>query len=121
MSMDYMSALLQNKRGREGGDPEDWSFHPNKRVCNGLESCVQAEYGALTESPMDTWEIQQVSHLKDTSTTTTTTIINNNNNNIHHLQVHAEELEAQNGSGPQCCPRCLAGEPGHINHIMQRY
>lgn len=112
MSMDYMSALLQNKRGREG-DPEDWGFNPNKRVCNGLESCVQAEYGALTESPMDTWEIQQVSHLKDT----TTTIINNNN----HLQVHAKVLEAQNGSGPQCCPRCLAGEPGHINHIMQRY
>ncbi|XP_072523626.1 uncharacterized protein [Salminus brasiliensis] len=110
MSMDYISPLLQNKRGREG-DQEEWDFQA-KRVCNGLQSCVQVEYGTLTESPMDTWEAQQVIPLKDTISS---------NNHHHQVQVHAQVLEAQNGSASQCCPRCMAGEPGHINHIMQRY
>ncbi|XP_066522605.1 uncharacterized protein si:ch211-221j21.3 [Hoplias malabaricus] len=104
MSMDYVSALLHNKRGREG-DHEAWDYQP-KRVCNGLESCVQIECGALTASPMDTWETQQVSLLKD-------------NNISQHAS--SKGLAAQNGGAQQCCPRCMAGESGHINHIMQRY
>ncbi|KAL7869549.1 hypothetical protein AOLI_G00135370 [Acnodon oligacanthus] len=104
MSVGYVSPLLQNKRGREG-DEEEWDFQP-KRVCNGLEGCVQVEYDALTESPMDSWETQQVNPLKDT---------------VNNHQMSTKVLAAQNGNAQQCCPRCMAGEPGHINHIMQRY
>ncbi|KAJ8365482.1 hypothetical protein SKAU_G00143130 [Synaphobranchus kaupii] len=52
--MDYMISV-PNKRRHE--DLED--FHQAKRLCNGLGSCGQVEYGAVADSPMDTRDHQQ--------------------------------------------------------------
>lgn len=94
---------VPNKRRHE--DLEDRGhFHQAKRLCNGFGSCGQVEYGAVVDSPMDTRENQQQG------------LQNCNSLRNHHAQNMV--YTAQAGVYPQMCPRCMAGEPGHINHIM---
>ncbi|KAJ8404852.1 hypothetical protein AAFF_G00332390 [Aldrovandia affinis] len=100
--MDYM-ITLQNKRGREYLEDRE-HFHPAKRLCNGPGSCGQIEFAAVVESPMDTWENQKQG-LQNGNT-----VLNHHDPNMVHT--------AQAGASPQMCPRCMAGESGHINHIM---
>ncbi|XP_075934441.1 uncharacterized protein LOC142933986 [Anarhichas minor] len=76
------------KKRRLETEVEPWSCRA-KRVCLGMELQV-------TERPMET---------------------------SHTFTVSNQQQEQQVGvvrSRPPllCCPRCLGGEPGHINHIM---
>ncbi|KAG7492561.1 hypothetical protein MATL_G00016640 [Megalops atlanticus] len=99
--MDYMISV-QNKRRLE--DLENLAhFHQNKRLCNGLASCSQVECGAVGESPMDTWEIQQQGLQKSNAVAS------------HH---ETNLVYTPQGVTSQFCPRCMAGESGHIKHIM---
>ncbi|KAI1886992.1 hypothetical protein AGOR_G00201460 [Albula goreensis] len=79
-------------------------FHNAKRLCNGFGNHGQVEYGAVAESPMETWENQQQGFQNVNA------VMNHHDPNM----VYA----AQAGASPQMCPRCMAGESGHINHIM---
>ncbi|KAK6487340.1 hypothetical protein HHUSO_G8490 [Huso huso] len=107
--MDCMLSV-QNKRRHEVEDLGEWENlnQPTKRFCGGLESCIQFDNAAandqLGECPMDTWNMQQPVSSHDPRSKTA---------NQHSSMVYA------NGSGSvQPCLRCMAGESGHINHIV---
>ncbi|XP_043109095.1 uncharacterized protein si:ch211-221j21.3 isoform X2 [Puntigrus tetrazona] len=97
--MDCISPM-QNKR-RHSGDLEQ-RHNQSKRLCNGLGGCGRVEYGAVMETPMDTWDGQ-----------------NHSPQNGHSASVPGTVLPAPGRGAGQHCPRCMAGEPGHINHIMR--
>lgn len=99
MSMDFVSTF-HNKRRHED-EQENWGCQ-SKRLCTAVAGYGNIEYGAVGESPMDTWELQQ--HVLP-------------NGNRGHEVVPAMSPPQDRASG-QCCPRCMAGESGHINHIM---
>ncbi|XP_045557075.1 uncharacterized protein isoform X1 [Salmo salar] len=78
----------------------------NKRLCNRVGVCIQVEHGGMvTDSAMDTWDasMQQQS-------------VPNSNSGVSINHPASNMVYAVQGS--QRCNRCLAGEPGHINHIM---
>ncbi|XP_017338125.1 uncharacterized protein si:ch211-221j21.3 [Ictalurus punctatus] len=100
MSMDYVNPLVQNKRQREE-EHSQWDCQP-KRACTGLGRCIEVRCDVVMDSPMDSWDTPQVGH-------------QNSANANHHVTTMVL------GTAQQSCPRCMAGEPGHINHIMQRY
>ncbi|XP_076855553.1 uncharacterized protein LOC143510264 isoform X2 [Brachyhypopomus gauderio] len=100
MSTDYVTPLLQNKRRGEE-DYVRWECQ-SKRMCPGLGRSVQVEYGAVTARQVDTREPPLVRPPNHSST-------------AHHITTPGGSVQLQR------CSRCLAGEPGHINHIMQRY
>ncbi|XP_063076925.1 uncharacterized protein C10orf143 [Engraulis encrasicolus] len=96
-------APLHNKRRLEE-EHGNWECQP-KRLCGGLVGCGHIEYGAVADCqcPMDTWEIQPQ-------------VVPPNGNRGTKV---APDMSAQgNRPAAQCCPRCMAGESGHINHIM---
>ncbi|TRY99164.1 hypothetical protein DNTS_030567 [Danionella cerebrum] len=97
--MDSLS-LIQTKRRLDGG--LEGCHNQPKRLCNGLGGCAKAENGMVIDSPMDTWDAQ-----------------NHSTHNRHGASVPGMVLPSlgQAGRG-QLCLRCMAGEPGHINHIM---
>ncbi|XP_077056342.1 uncharacterized protein LOC143709657 isoform X2 [Siphateles boraxobius] len=99
--MDCISTM-QNKR-RHGGEYEQ--LHKQaKRLCNGLGGSEHVEYGVVVvDTPMDTWDAPNHSPQ------------NGHNANVPGMQV----LPAPGRGAGQYCPRCMAGEPGHINHIMR--
>lgn len=98
--MDCISPM-QNKR-RHSGELEQRHNQP-KRLCNGLGGCGRVENGAVMEAPMDTWDSQNHSPQNEQSAS------------VPGMQV----LPAPGRGAGQYCPRCMAGEPGHINHIMR--
>ncbi|XP_050979654.1 uncharacterized protein C10orf143 isoform X1 [Labeo rohita] len=87
---------MQNKR-RHSGELEQWQ-NQTKRQCNGLGGC-----GQVMDTPMDTWDAQNHSPQ------------NGHNTSVPGMQV----LPAPGRGAGQHCPRCMAGEPGHISHIMR--
>ncbi|XP_041749246.2 uncharacterized protein si:ch211-221j21.3 [Coregonus clupeaformis] len=94
--MEYMTPL--QKKRRHQGDLQNWKDCQAKRLCNGVGVYIQVEHGAIvTDSGMDA-SMQQQS-------------VPNSINHPASNMVYAVQ-------GSQCCNRCLAGEPGHINHIM---
>ncbi|XP_046708896.1 uncharacterized protein si:ch211-221j21.3 [Silurus meridionalis] len=97
MSMDCVRTLVQNKRQREEEQHCQWDSQA-KKACTGLESCIEVRCDVVMDSPMDSWDTHQ----------------NGANANAHLTRMGF--VAAQ-----QPCPRCMAGEPGHINHIMQGY
>ncbi|XP_038846618.1 uncharacterized protein si:ch211-221j21.3 [Salvelinus namaycush] len=102
--MEYMTPL-QNKRRHEG-DLQNWKDCQAKRLCNGVGVCIQVEHGGMvTDSAMDTWDasMQQQG-------------VPNSNSGVSINHPASNMVYAVQGS--QRCNRCLAGEPGHINHIM---
>ncbi|KAG5262338.1 hypothetical protein AALO_G00274100 [Alosa alosa] len=99
MSMEYITPLHNKRRHEE--EHGNWECQP-KRLCSGVVHCRNIEYGAVGESPMDTWEIQQQ-------------VLPNENRGNEVVPVMSTP---QGRSSAQCCPRCMAGESGHINHIM---
>lgn len=105
--MEYMTPL--QKKRRHEGDLQPWRDCQAKRLCNRVGVCVQVEHGGMvTDSAMDTWDasMQQQSVPNSNSGVG----INHPASNMVYA-VHAVQ-------GSQRCNRCLAGEPGHINHIM---
>ncbi|XP_062330709.1 uncharacterized protein si:ch211-221j21.3 [Osmerus eperlanus] len=96
--MEYMRAI--QKKRRHEGDLEKWNACQAKRACDGVGDYAQVEYGAVADCPMDTWE--SAVHQQGAP----------NGNGVLPLS------DPTASRPPQCCPRCLAGEPGHINHIM---
>ncbi|XP_073774972.1 uncharacterized protein si:ch211-221j21.3 isoform X1 [Danio rerio] len=98
--MDCISPM-QNKR-RHSGELEQWHNQP-KRQCNGLGGCGQLEYSVVVDTPMDTWDAPNHSSQ------------NGHSANVPVMQV----LNAPGRAAGQHCSRCMAGEPGHINHIMR--
>lgn len=98
--MDYINPIQQHKRQRDE-EHSQWEYHSQtKRVCLDLVRFTQVKCDVLTDSPVDPWDTLQISNRNGTSTNNHTRVVNT-------IQ--------------QCCPRCMAGESGHINHIMQRY
>ncbi|KAK6482224.1 hypothetical protein HHUSO_G16828 [Huso huso] len=104
--MDCMVSVQNKRRHDEVEELGKWeNFNqPTKRVCGGLESCIQFANDQLGECPMDTLNMQQPVSSNDPRSKTA---------NQHSSMVYT------NGSGsvPPCL-RCMAGESGHINHIM---
>ncbi|KAL4640178.1 hypothetical protein GN956_G12192 [Arapaima gigas] len=99
-NMDYMVAS-QNKRRLEVDMENCHYFNPSKKLCNGLGVCNQFHHSGPVSFPMNTQEMENVhkDNLSSSSHDTSTVYV-----------------ARSNGSGQ--CPRCIAGEPGHINHIM---
>ncbi|KAA0724923.1 hypothetical protein E1301_Tti014795 [Triplophysa tibetana] len=100
--MDYINPM-QNKR-RRSGEMEQW-LKQSKRLCSGLGGCGQVEYSGVMEAPMDTWNPP-----------------NQGPQNGHGANGHVPGMQVLGAPGRgagQFCPRCMAGEPGHINHIMR--
>ncbi|XP_051968579.1 uncharacterized protein C10orf143-like isoform X3 [Xyrauchen texanus] len=100
--MDCISPM-QNKR-RRSGELEQWHTE-SKRLCSRLGGCDQVEYGAVMDTPMDTWDPPNHSPQNG----------HGGNGHVPSMQV----LAAPGRGAGQGCPRCMAGEPGHINHIMR--
>ncbi|XP_047673705.1 uncharacterized protein si:ch211-221j21.3 [Tachysurus fulvidraco] len=98
--MDYINPLEQNKRQREE-EHSQWESQA-KRTCTEMVSCIEVKCDVMMDSQMDPWDTQQVGHQNGASP----------NHRIAAMVL---------GTTQQPCPRCMAGEPGHINHIMQRY
>ncbi|KAG7324887.1 hypothetical protein KOW79_011203 [Hemibagrus wyckioides] len=98
--MDYINPLEQNKRQREE-EHSQWECQA-KRACTELVRCIEVKCDVMMDSPMDSWDTPQVDHQNGASP----------NQHITTMVL---------GATQQPCPRCMAGEPGHINHIMQRY
>ncbi|XP_048026217.1 uncharacterized protein si:ch211-221j21.3 isoform X2 [Megalobrama amblycephala] len=73
-----------------------------KRPCSGLGGRGHVEYGVVVDTPMDTWDAP-----------------NHSPQNGHSASVPGMVLPAPGRGAGQHCPRCMAGEPGHINHIMR--
>ncbi|XP_034148781.1 uncharacterized protein si:ch211-221j21.3 [Esox lucius] len=99
---------LQKKRSHEGDLPT-WNNCQAKRLCNGVASCIQVEYGAGTDCAMDTW---------DTSMQQQGFPNRNNGVAVNHPASNMMVSAVLGGDPLQRCPRCMAGEPGHMNHIM---
>ncbi|XP_048026218.1 uncharacterized protein C10orf143 homolog [Chanodichthys erythropterus] len=98
--MDCISSM-QNKR-RRSGEFEQW-HNQAKRPCSGLGGRGHVEYGVVVDTPMDTWDAP-----------------NHSPQNGHSASVPGMQVLPAPGRGAgQHCPRCMAGEPGHINHIMR--
>ncbi|XP_042172624.1 uncharacterized protein si:ch211-221j21.3 [Oncorhynchus tshawytscha] len=97
--MEYMTAV--QKKRRHEGDLQTRKDCQAKRLCNGVGVCVRVEHGGMvTDGAMDASMQQQG--------------VPNSGVGINHPA--SNMVYAVQGS--QCCNRCLAGEPGHINHIM---
>ncbi|KAJ8013589.1 hypothetical protein DPEC_G00031340 [Dallia pectoralis] len=94
-------ASCERKRSHEG-DLSTWNNCPSKRLCNGVAGAgdVQVEYGAGTDCAMETWDTRQPGYVAA--------------NNPAYNTVGT----VLGGHPLQRCPRCMAGEPGHMNHIM---
>ncbi|XP_039521280.1 uncharacterized protein C10orf143 isoform X3 [Pimephales promelas] len=98
--MDCISPT-KNKRRLGGGEYEHLHTQ-TKRLCNGLGGSGHVECGVVVDTPMDTWDAP-----------------NHNPQNGHNANVPGMVLPAPGRGAGQHCPRCMAGEPGHINHIMR--
>ncbi|XP_029701303.1 uncharacterized protein isoform X2 [Takifugu rubripes] len=64
--------------------------------CSAKRVCTEAEVRA-PECPMDTSQPSTGSSQQD-----------------------QQQVSAAQPRPPLCCPRCLGGEPGHINHIVNQ-
>ncbi|XP_048843530.1 uncharacterized protein si:ch211-221j21.3 [Brienomyrus brachyistius] len=99
--MDCMLAS-QNKRPLEGGDLEGWNHRgPSKKFCSGLGAGDKAECAGMVDCSMATLE-KQGAHGGAAMR------FDSGPNAGYTLQA---------GSSGQCL-RCMAGESGHINHIL---
>ncbi|XP_066549591.1 uncharacterized protein C10orf143 [Amia ocellicauda] len=111
VSMDCVIAG-QNKRRHEL-ELENWQhLNPAKRFCGALGRCEQFENGAVAESPMETWDPQQPGLPQDPCVNSPASLT------FTASQSHDMNTVSQCGGLAQPCVRCLAGESGHINHIM---
>ncbi|KAM4623828.1 uncharacterized protein ACJ7VT_004841 [Polymixia lowei] len=91
-----MESLL--KKRRLEGDLDPWRDSMTKRVC------VRA-----TDGPMETsWSV--------TSSQQQQTVFQHSNTS-RRSQIDSSTVDVVQAA-PHCCPRCLGGEPGHINHIL---
>ncbi|KAJ8264473.1 hypothetical protein GJAV_G00149570 [Gymnothorax javanicus] len=99
--MDHLISMSNKRPHEDLNDPG--YFHQSKRLCIDLGVCGPAEYGAVAECLMKTQENQHGLQ-----------IVNGIRNHLDQNTVHA----AQAGVYPQVCQRCMAGESGHINHLM---
>ncbi|XP_040292485.1 uncharacterized protein C10orf143 homolog [Bufo bufo] len=80
--------------------------HPlNKRTCQGLEGFSNANGVLLSDYDMVYWQAE----VKEPA-----------NGFVPKDGVQQSCMPPQNPQNvsPQICPRCIAGESGHINHIL---
>ncbi|KAL0964769.1 hypothetical protein UPYG_G00328650 [Umbra pygmaea] len=104
--MEYMS-LLQKKRRHEEDLPT-WRNCQAKKLCDGVSGCVQHNYDVVTDIAMETWD---------------TSMQQSGPPNSNHVVTITHPASAmgsivQSSHPLQRCKRCMAGEPGHMNHIM---
>ncbi|XP_065118636.1 uncharacterized protein [Paramisgurnus dabryanus] len=100
--MDCINPMQKKRRHSE--EVEQW-LKQSKRLCNGLGGCGPVEYNGVIDTPMDTWDPP-----------------NHGTQNGHGANGYVPGMQVLGASGRgagQICPRCMAGEPGHINHIMK--
>ncbi|XP_069467548.1 uncharacterized protein C10orf143 homolog [Ambystoma mexicanum] len=112
MSVNMMDFVCVQKRRLD----KESTGHPNhKKVCQGLESAPKENCGLfqpLNECFMDYWDMH----------------FSTNPEASAHEGFLENEMETQSSvifqnheskvSVPSC-PRCIAGESGHINHILR--
>lgn len=83
--------------------------HPlNKRTCQGLETFANSNL--LNDYEMVYWQAEVVPGVKEP--------INGFVSN-GGIQQHCMPPQNPQRVPPQICPRCIAGESGHINHILR--
>ncbi|KAM4636881.1 uncharacterized protein C10orf143 homolog [Discoglossus pictus] len=84
---------------------EDLLEHPNKRTCNGLVSITNGNgilHHQLNECSLVYWEMPALPQ---------------KNPLPEHIPKTEVQMDSMNYSSAPC-PRCMAGESGHINHIL---
>ncbi|XP_067909442.1 uncharacterized protein si:ch211-221j21.3 [Heterodontus francisci] len=111
VSMDY-SVTVQKRRLSQ--EPVIWEHTDNKRFCQGLDGSFPVEndipYSQLIRSSIDHQNLQK--HVHPAGLMSMTAGLPN----VDKLAFVMQHNHAQvNTSKP--CPRCLAGESGHINHM----
>lgn len=83
--------------------------HPlNKRTCQGLEKVANSNGVLLNDYEMVYWQAEVAPSVKEP--------VNGFNGGI---QQHCMSPQNPPSVSPQICPRCVAGESGHINHILR--
>ncbi|XP_069835037.1 uncharacterized protein C10orf143 homolog [Dendropsophus ebraccatus] len=84
--------------------------HPlNKRTCQGLESFANANGHLLKNFEMVYWQAEVAANM----TEPVNGFVPNGG-----VQQHCLPPQNPHNASLQTCPRCMAGESGHINHIM---
>ncbi|GCC22331.1 hypothetical protein chiPu_0000719 [Chiloscyllium punctatum] len=113
LSMDYTVALQKRALSQEAGV---WEQADNKRFCQGLESSFPVEndvqYTQLNENSMYHQNLQK--HVHPTRLMGRRVAFPNVGQLAFLMQQSHEQMDT---SKP--CPRCLAGESGHINHMVR--
>ncbi|XP_029465859.1 uncharacterized protein C10orf143 homolog [Rhinatrema bivittatum] len=105
--MDFI-ALRKRQQLEDAGHPN------NKRICKGLETLPNGNSivkHQLNEYHIHNWDMQ---HFPQQS-------VSSNNGIPEHMRGNQNYGIFQNQESRglvQPCPRCIAGESGHFNHIM---
>ncbi|XP_078079591.1 uncharacterized protein LOC144500478 [Mustelus asterias] len=112
MSMDYMVTVQKRRMSQEAAV---WEQADNKRFCQGLDGSFPVEndvpYTQLNWSSMDHWNLPK--HVDPTGLMGKTISVPN----VDKLTFVMQQNQEQVGTSKPC-PRCLAGESGHINHMI---
>ncbi|XP_063290173.1 uncharacterized protein C10orf143 homolog [Pelobates fuscus] len=92
----------------------DMTEHPNsKRQCTSLGSIANGNgvlYNQFNDCDMVYWQMQMSMAKKEP----VSEFVPQSENNMDYMPV---ENHGRSSSAQQC-PRCIAGESGHINHIL---
>ncbi|KAM3913820.1 uncharacterized protein C10orf143 homolog [Leptodactylus fuscus] len=81
--------------------------HPlNKRTCQGLDRFANTNGVLLNDYDMVCWQAEVAPNVNQPV-----------NGCVPNGGIQQHCMLPQNPS-PQICPRCMAGESGHINHIL---
>ncbi|XP_053547715.1 uncharacterized protein C10orf143 homolog [Bombina bombina] len=105
-------SMVNNMRKRQCMDDVMEQSH-NKRACKGLNGIRNGNgilVHPLNECDLIYWQVQ-LSQDKNTST----------HEFISKMEVQQNSMNFQNygnAGSSQPCQRCIAGESGHINHIL---
>ncbi|XP_051778954.1 uncharacterized protein si:ch211-221j21.3 [Erpetoichthys calabaricus] len=97
---------LQNKRRHEVEETSAEINQPTKRVCIDFGNAGGIQ---VQEYPMETWDMQEsVQNMAHPGNIVSPSFT---------LNSYPYMASRNSNSGP--CLRCLAGESGHINHLMK--
>ncbi|XP_067858489.1 uncharacterized protein C10orf143-like isoform X2 [Heptranchias perlo] len=115
VSMDYLVTVQKRRINEELGCWGRVGKPDNKRICQGLDGSFPVEndvpYTQLNWSSIDHWNLQK--HFQPEGLMSKTVTLPN----VDKLAFVMQQNHVQ-ASISKPCPRCLAGESGHINHIM---
>ncbi|XP_069755739.1 uncharacterized protein [Narcine bancroftii] len=102
-----MECLVRLQKRRLDEQPGDWGPPEQKRSCQGLDGDFQTEHNI----PCTQLSWSSIDHQKPVQSARTISSI------IGLPSIPKLTFLIQPGISKPC-PRCLAGESGHINHIL---